>query len=202
MKYIASIIFSIGLIMPLSAKINMEKYHQEILEMTVDENISHPDVPKKFIPAVNARMALLGGQFMSMDCVEVDLTERSGMVLMLTIPASEFFAPNDTIVRTEGMKYLQEIAKHISVPDQYKLLVTVHSDDTGSDEYLSDLTRIRSEAIVARFAELEVDTKGIVSYGMGYDEPLNTQQTRAGRAANRRVEFYMIPGPAMIDELK
>lgn len=202
MKYIASIIISLCSVMPLSAKIDMDKYHREILEMTVDENISHPEVPKKFIPAVNTHMAILGGQFMSLDRVDVNLTERSGMVLMLTIPVSEFFAPNDTVVRTEGIKYLQEIAKHMSVPDQYKLLVTVHSDDTGSEEYLSDLTRIRSEAIVTKFAELGINTKGIVPYGMGYDEPLNTEQTRAGRAANRRVEFYIIPGPTLIEGLK
>lgn len=202
MSRFLTIILALSVSVTLQAKINIDKYHTEILEMTVDENIAHPDVPKKLIPEINQHMALLGGKFMALENVKVDLTERSGMVMMITIPASEFFRPNDSILTPASTGLLGEIARTLSVPDRYKLLVTVHSDNTGDDEYLNDLTRVRAEAIVAGIVALGAKSDGIVPYGMGNDEPLNNEQSRAGRVANRRVEFYLIPGPVLIEEIK
>lgn len=199
MKRPLIIIFSALLACSAFAKINLEKYHAEIIDMTVDENINHPEVPKKLVPSINAHMALLAGEFMAADNVKVDLTERNGMVLMLTIPASELFLPNDTIIRPEGEKYIAMVADKMKVPDQYKLLVTVHSDNTGSDDYLSELTRMRAEAIVDSIISKGVDPHSVLPYGIGNDEPVSQEQTRAGRAANRRIELYFIPGPALID---
>ena len=179
----------------------LEKYYAEITELSIDENINSPEIPKKYLDAALATMGLLAGQ-MEKDGFKADLSERDGLVLLVTVPTADLFAPNDTIVKEDANQILTKFKKHLLVPDKYKLLIAVHSDDTGNDEYLTNLTQVRAEALLSWFLTNGVPTEGIITYGMGYDEPLNTESTRKGRAANRRVEFYFVPGPAMIEHLK
>lgn len=187
----------------LSAKLSeIDKYHAEIVDMSIDDNLQHPEIPKKYLTEATARMGALAIEFAAKGFKNVDRSERDGLVLMLTIPASELFAPNDTVPSDAGAARLDSIAEVLAEPDMYKLLVVVHSDDTGSDGYLDNLTRARADGIVARFARSGRDVSGVLPYGLGFDEPLNNEQSRAGRAANRRVEFYFVPGPAMIADMK
>lgn len=179
----------------------LDKYHEEITELSIDENINSPEIPKKHIDAALAAMGVLSGQ-LEKDGFKTDLSERDGLVLMVTVPVSDLFAANDTIVKAEANPILTKLKKHLLVPDKYKLLIAVHSDDTGNEEYLNNLTRVRAEALLSWFDTNGIPTQGIITYGMGYDEPLNTESTRKGRAANRRVEFYFVPGPIMLEHFK
>lgn len=185
----------------VSAKVNLDKYHQEITEMAVDENLQTPAVPSKFVIGAQSAMAGFATR-LQRSGYEVDLSERDGMVLMVTVPASELFAPNDTIISHSAPQKLKPLAQPLRVPDKYKLLVVVHSDDTGSEEYLYDLTRARADAIRNWIAGQGIPVDGVVPYGLGYDEPVSVEVSRKGRAANRRVEFYYVPGPIMLEELK
>ena len=119
----------------VSAKVNLDRYHQEITEMAVDENLQTPAVPSKFVIGAQSAMAGFATR-LQRSGYEVDLSERDGMVLMVTVPASELFAPNDTIISHSAPQKLKPLAQPLRVPDKYKLLVVVHSDDTGSEEYL------------------------------------------------------------------
>lgn len=204
MKFISKIyiIVAFSAIPLLSlAKTSMEKYHEDIAEMSVDANISSPDIPKKYIETATARMSELCTQLKNSG-FDADAKERGGLVVTVTIPAIDLFAPNDTLVAPRAVKPLMALARHLKVPDYYKVLVTVHSDDTGTEEYLNQLTRSRADAIVEWFGNYEIDVEGIVPYGMGFDEPLSVEPTRAARALNRRIEIYFVPGPQMIDNIK
>lgn len=205
LKNIPSIIFAI-IILTSSQVIwakssRLEKYYEEITELSIDDNINSPEVPKKYLDAALATMGLLAGQ-MEDDGLKTDLSERGGLALMVTVPVADLFASNDTILKIGADKVLEKFKKHLLVPDKYKLLIAVHSDDTGNEEYLNNLTQVRAEAILSWFSSNGIPTQGIVTYGMGYDEPLNTEETRHGRAENRRVEFYFVPGPILIEHLK
>ena len=204
MKFLTKIYIIAGFFaLPLisGAKTSIEKYHEDIAEMSVDANISSPDVPKKYVDAVAARMADLCAR-LKKSGFDADAKERGGLVVTLTIPAIDLFAPNDTLVAPRAVKPLMAISRHLKVPDYYKVLVTVHSDDTGTEEYLNQLTRSRADAIVDWLGNHEVDTDGIVPYGMGFDEPMSVEPSRSARALNRRVEIYFIPGPQMIENVK
>lgn len=179
----------------------LDDYHAEIQNFSIDENINSLEIPKKYIDAALAAMGVLSGQ-LEKDGFKTDLSEGDGLILMVTIPVSELFAPNDTILRENADNILDKFKNHLKVPDKYRLLVVVHSDDTGTEEYLYHLTKTRADAIVSWFESKGIPTEGIVPYGLGYDEPLITESTRKSRAENRRVEFYFIPGPVMIEDLK
>lgn len=198
------IITMIGLVllpMAASAKSAIEKYHEEIAELSVDANLASPDVPKKHVDEVKTRMADLMAR-LKKSGFDADAKERDGLVVAVTIPVSELFLANDTLIAPHGVKPLMAISRHLKAPDYYKVLVTVHSDDTGSEEYLNRLTRARADNIVGWFEKQGLQTEGIVPYGMGFDEPVSVDPTRAARALNRRIEIYFVPGPQMINNIK
>ena len=70
----------------------------------------------------------------------------------------------------------------------------MHSDDTGDDAYSDALTEARANAVDDLLWQLadRRDTN-VVIYGLGKDEPVNANDTRNRRRANRRVEFYIVP---------
>lgn len=201
---LTEIITILGLLMlpaAVSAKTAMEKYHEEIAELSVDANLASPDVPKKHVEEVKTRMADLLAR-LKKSGFEADADERDGLVVAVTIPVSELFLPNDTLIAPHGVKPLMTLSRHLRVPDYYKVLVTVHSDDTGTEEYLNQLTRARADNIVSWFEKQGYQTDGVIPYGMGFDEPVSVEPSRAARALNRRVEIYFVPGPQMITNVK
>lgn len=189
--------------MPCTAwsRVNLDKYHQEITELSVDDNLRSPSVPGKFMTGAQSTMSALGTR-LSRAGMNTDLSERDGLVLMVTVPVAELFSANDTVLSDAGRTKLKPIAQPLRVPDKYKLLIVVHSDDTGTAEYLNNLTRARADAIRQWIDEQGIPVDGVVPYGLGFDEPVNVEVSRKGRASNRRVEFYFVPGPIMIEELK
>ena len=203
-KNIAKIIILAGAVMlpfGAAAKSSIEKYHDEIAEMSIDANLVSPDVPRKLNDAVKAKMADLCARLRKAG-FDADTNEREGLVVAVTIPVAELFLPNDTLVAPFAVKPLLAISRHLKVPDFYKVLIAVHSDDTGSEDYLNKLTTSRADAIV-NWLELQgIKTEGIIPYGMGFDEPASVEPSRAARALNRRVEIYFVPGPQMFEALK
>lgn len=183
------------------AKSSIEKYHDEIADMSVDANLVSPDVPKKYVEQVKERMADLCAR-MKKSGFDADTNERGGLVVAVTVPVAELFLPNDTLVAPHGVKPLMTLSRHLKVPDYYKVLITVHSDDTGTEEYLNQLTRSRADNIVRWFEDQGIKTEGIVPYGMGFDEPVSVEPSRTARAQNRRIEIYFVPGPQMIGNVK
>lgn len=178
----------------------IEEYHQEIAELPIDDNLNSPEIPEKYINSALASMGQLAAYFDTKG-FKTDLSERNGLVLMITVPASDLFAANQTELNTSAEKILDVFTQHLRIADKYKLLVAVHSDGTGSEEYLNQFTQKRADAIVDWFAKNEIEIGGIIPYGLGYDEPLNNDSTRKNRATNRRIEFYFVPGPKLIEQL-
>lgn len=185
---------------PLQAKSAIEKYHDEIVELSVEDNVTHPDVPKKqILPIKNRQLSM--ARHLKQKGLNVE-TARDGLVVVATIPAEVLFASNDTLLLPKASTQLDLIAHYLKTPDFYKLLVVVHSDNTGSEEYLNTLTTNRAEAIVNNFAKRGNAIEAVIPYGLGADEPLVPNVTAKNRASNRRVEFYFVPGPEMISQAK
>jgi len=64
-----------------------------------------------------------------------------------------------------------------------------HSDSSGAADYNQDLSQSRAEAVAARLTNaLGVAPQRVRATGYGESEPIATNDTAQGRAANRRVE--------------
>jgi len=131
-------------------------------------------------------------------------TYRHGEVIIITIPAHLLFVPNSTELLDSADRWLKPLKKYAmaSRPDFFRMLLVMHTDNTGSTEYTDDLSLRRVDAVFEKMAELDFDTSHIFPTGAGASDPLHANDTMDGRDANRRLEVYLIPGKAMIEAAK
>ncbi len=73
--------------------------------------------------------------------------------------------------------------------------VAGHTDALGSEAFNQTLSEARAQAAVDYLATAGVDPNRLVSVGYGESRPIADNATAAGRAANRRIEFFLGPAP-------
>lgn len=129
-------------------------------------------------------------------------TYRNKEVLLVTIPASKLFAPNETTVRKEAASLLAPLKRYLKEPDMYRVLLVMHTDNTGSEKYREILTEERSTALFEWFVNQGCDTRYLFSYAYGDDMPLEENNSMSNREKNRRLEVYLVPGKKMVDQAK
>ncbi|MCH5220875.1 MAG: OmpA family protein [Muribaculaceae bacterium] len=167
----------------------------------IEENIKWPTVSAKQREGVVEEMAKLEKKLSDKgySCTRV----RSGEVVLLTIPCSELFASCDVNLKVKADDILDPLYKYIRRTADYKVIVAVHSDDTGDAEYSDDLTAKRATAIDDYYyAKNDNEDTGIIPYGLGYDEPLKPNNSFVNRELNRRVEIYFVPTKTLIENTK
>jgi len=73
-----------------------------------------------------------------------------------------------------------------------QISVEGHTDSSGSDKYNLDLSRRRAASVKRYLIKGGVEAARLRSAGFGERKPIDTNQTAAGRASNRRVEFRIV----------
>lgn len=130
-------------------------------------------------------------------------TFRNKEIILVTIPARLLFAPNETELNETAGELLEPFKKYLKEPDKYRLLLTMHTDNTGSEPYREALTEERVEAVFDWFEKSNgVDTTYIFTYAFGDEEPLYENDSQEHRDKNRRLEVYIMPGQTMVDQYK
>jgi outer membrane protein OmpA-like peptidoglycan-associated protein len=104
------------------------------------------------------------------------------------------FALEKAELNDEAKAALDEFAARVkALTDQYFIEIQGHTDDTGGEEYNEDLGQRRAEAVrryLSRQHQLPLNRMSTISYGDTL--PLESNSTRAGRAANRRVVLVVL----------
>lgn len=168
------------------------------MEMDLDDNLLTPAVPDKERPAVSRAMKRLGTELARQGFV-VDMM-RDDEVVLVTVPTDKLFLPNDTLMTGEAFKVLAPVLSHLGEPDMFKVVYAVHTDNTGSERYNMELSHARNGAVYDHMLNHVNRDIVIIPYEMGDTDPLESNDTRKGRAENRRLEIYLIPGPKMITD--
>ena len=173
----------------------------EPLTANIEENIATPAVPDKQSAAVTTAMGHLVSRLRESG-YHVDAV-RKGEVVMVTIQCAKLFAPNSTTLLPDGTKLLAGLAPYIQRSDNYKVILAVHTDNTGDDIYSEKITADRANAIDEYYyrANGNHDTD-IIPYGLGSDEPVAPNTGMANREKNRRVEIYFVPTQQLIDKIR
>lgn len=171
--------------------------HPDLAELTVDENLLIPEVNKKKKKKVVAQQAIEAKRLEAIEGYKVS-TLRDEEVIHIEIPASMLFAPNDTELLPSSDGLLRALLPCLRVPDYYHMLLVMHSDNTGNNEYCYSLTTERVYSIYYWFEQNGGCIDYVIPYAAGCSEPLQPNNTIAGRAANRRLEIYLIPAEEML----
>lgn len=125
-------------------------------------------------------------------------TMRKGEVVVVTLPTDQLFPPNDSVLYGNIEGRLKRFVPYLKTPGMYKVVLAAHSDDTGSETYQLNLTEARILALYDFFERYVSDTSSLIGYPLGGIKPLAPNDTRSRRAANRRIEIYLVPDEGLI----
>lgn len=85
---------------------------------------------------------------------------------------------------------VSEVAKNLNAKE---IKVEGHTDSIGTSEINQKLSEQRASAVAAYFKSNGFDGAEVSSEGLGYDHPIATNKSKAGRALNRRVDVIITP---------
>lgn len=177
-----------------------DKLQEELADLTLEETLMIPQVPQKQKAFIKDYMLREAKALQKLGyTVE---TMRKGEVVVATVPCGKLFLPNDTVLTHSAVEELKHFLPYLRVPDKFKVILAVHSDDTGSESYLYSLTEKRVLALYDYFDSHATQTENLMGYPLGPSEPLNPNTSLSGRASNRRLEIFIVPGPALISDAK
>lgn len=126
-------------------------------------------------------------------CPEAQLVVMSGN--RLDILENVFFKTNSDVIETRSYKLLDNVARVIVAhPEIVRVLVEGHTDSQGAAEANLTLSNRRAASVRSYLVKHGVDDSRLVPRGFGEERPVESNDTAAGRAKNRRVVFTVQDG--------
>jgi OmpA family len=106
------------------------------------------------------------------------------------------------VIKPESKPTLDEIAALLNGKPDLKVKIVGHTDNQGMADYNLNLSKRRAASVVAALTgPYGIAADLLTSEGMGASQPVDTNDTDAGRAKNRRVELVaQAPAPEAAPE--
>ncbi|HLU65877.1 MAG TPA: OmpA family protein, partial [Kofleriaceae bacterium] len=101
------------------------------------------------------------------------------------------FESDSAALTPSSRPILDEVAALLGRHPTLRIEIQGHTDDRGPDDHNLDLSRRRAERVAAYLVERGVARDRLSAIGLGESQPRYDNQTRVGRAANRRVELVI-----------
>ncbi len=118
---------------------------------------------------------------------------RHGNQIIIEMPADVTFAFNKADIRPRFMPSLNALARTLNRYPATFIDVEGHTDAIGSYGYNQSLSERRAGEVAGFLADRAVLSGRMHTQGFGKTEPVASNATIEGRAANRRVEIVLTP---------
>jgi OOP family OmpA-OmpF porin len=103
------------------------------------------------------------------------------------------FATGSATIEPDSFPMLGEISALLKAnPSIKKMRIEGHTDNRGNADYNLDLSKRRAASVRTWLEQHGVEGNRLESEGYGLTRPIETNDTDAGRLANRRVEFKIL----------
>ncbi|MES2643634.1 MAG: OmpA family protein [Myxococcota bacterium] len=122
------------------------------------------------------------------DEIPVEVTRFTGVIRGIT------FETNKAAIRTTSQGTLLDALDVLDDYPDVRLEVQGHTDNVGNDQFNLELSQARADAVIAWFITNGIDPSRLRAVGYGETVPLADNNSDAGRAENRRVEFRLLEG--------
>jgi outer membrane protein OmpA-like peptidoglycan-associated protein len=103
-----------------------------------------------------------------------------------------YFDFDKTTLKTESFTELNKVVDFLKQNPSVEIEISGHTDFKGSDDYNINLSQGRSQSVVDYIISQAIDSYRLIAHGYGENKPIDTNETDAGRANNRRVEFTVL----------
>ena len=95
-------------------------------------------------------------------------------------------------IRPDASVILDEAAAILSGKPDVQVRIEGHTDATGPEAYNQGLSERRADSVRTYLVEHGIAEAQLTSVGFGESNPISTNDTREGRALNRRVELQVL----------
>lgn len=134
------------------------------------------------------------GKYMDKQAEEIDndfegaKVERIGEGIKITFDSGILFGFDSYALSSAAEENIAELAETLKKYEDTEILIEGHTDSLGSDDYNQRLSIERADAVASYLVKNGVAQNRISVEGYGETQPIASNTTDAGRAANRRVE--------------
>ncbi len=138
------------------------------------------------------------GHYMDEQAAEIEKdiegakVERVGEGIRITFDSGILFDIDQSDLKPVSKENISKLAKTLTKYEDTNILVEGHTDATGTEEYNLGLSQKRAQTVANYLASLGVRSVRFTIMGYGEVQPLMTNDTTEGRAANRRVEIAIM----------
>lgn len=113
--------------------------------------------------------------------------------IRLIMPGNITFKTDSADINSSFYPVLNSVAKVLNKYSNSTVMVSGHTDNTGTAEYNLNLSRERAGSVASYLQGQGVKSSRFEVMGLGYSNPIASNSTATGRAQNRRVEIKIIP---------
>lgn len=103
-----------------------------------------------------------------------------------------YFDYDKAVIRPEYFAFLSRIVDVVNGHSDLRVKVIGNTDADGSDNYNTDLSKRRAQAIIDYFVQAGISADRIEIEFNGEKKPIDRNDTPEGKQRNRRVEFEFI----------
>lgn len=114
-------------------------------------------------------------------------------VVRITMTNQTAFDTNSSAIKPGFNSTMDKVADIVIRYGKTTLTVVGHTDNKGTTEHNQKLSQDRATAVANYLESKDVNPLRLAMLGKGEGDPIATNDTDAGRQANRRVEIYVEP---------
>ncbi|WP_217447617.1 OmpA family protein [Maribellus comscasis] len=127
---------------------------------------------------------------------------EEGIQLILDENADVRFEFNSSDLTSAAQTNLDKLVDVFNKYPDTDILVIGHTDSDGSETYNQTLSEKRAASVLSFLTSNGIANSRLRSVGMGESEPRASNDTKEGKAQNRRVEFTITANEDMINAAK
>lgn len=123
--------------------------------------------------------------------------ERVGEGIKITFDSGLLFGFDQASLTATSETNLKDLATILQKYEDTNILIEGHTDDKGTEEYNQKLSEERAQSVSSYLTGLGVSSGRVSDVGHGEIMPVSSNDSEAGRAANRRVEVAIYANKKM-----
>jgi len=118
---------------------------------------------------------------------------RVGDNIVLNMPSNVTFDTDQDTIKSQFHPVLSSVSLVLNKFNRTLVDINGHTDSDGSDDYNYNLSQRRATSVANFLSYSGIDPRRFVIRGYGESQPIASNATAAGKAANRRVEIQIVP---------